>query len=127
MKRFFSIAVAALCLSVAACHTPPASDTSLQAEAKATAGTFLTAVLCTNGGFDCETAPVRVDATVQSRAALFALNKGELSKEQAQAAHDKVAAVFSLLDAAEAACGQDNKTGQCTKDKRTAINFLGQA
>lgn len=103
------------------------SDNSLHARAQSSAGGFVAATLCTDHGFDCETAPVRTDLAVLERQTATALDRNEITVARAKAVYAGAGQVRTLLNLSRDSCAQDNKTGKCTKDEARARALLKQA
>jgi hypothetical protein len=120
--RIFAFA-AALVLSVSAFGAD-----SLGAKATAdSGGVYMAASLAPLGSFEWVAAPRYTElATVRHNAAVK-LRKGQISVEQAEAVQARADGVRKLLDAAVAACAQDDRTGQCQGSTQKASRLLVRA
>lgn len=120
--RSLLIVAAAVLVSSSALAANP-----LSAKAESDSGVFVAATLCTAGSFECQVAPSYTKLAVTRRNAAVALRKGAITVVQAQAVQDQADLVRSLLDKSLAACGQNDRTGKCTKNAAEASRLLAQA
>jgi hypothetical protein len=142
MKSRFTSMVAGALLLVAASLTH-AADAPLSGNA-VNRGLSIVGTLCSAGSFECQVAPVltrvivlrhaaepvlqeAIDAALTLRdpaARKSAINKAADQAQASQAVADKARA---RIDAALAACAQDDKTGKCTGSQAKAERLLQRA
>jgi|GEM_PF-2196434 len=121
MKRSLMIALVSVLLSGTAMAANP-----IDAQADA-GGIDLSATLAPFNSFEWQAAPSFTQLAVKRRQATAALRKGAISIEQFESVLKQTDRIRSLLDQALEACGQNDRTGKCTKSTRTAQRLLDQA
>lgn len=120
-----TIILMAAALMLSACAKDPGA--SLSGNAESDGGMFAVATLAGAGSFEFKAAPFYTQLMIERHQAAVALRHHAISVDQAIAVQDGADAVRKLLDASLAACVQDAKTGQCTKNQAAAEILLDRA
>lgn len=118
-----------LVLAFAGCgrHTAaPAANASPLAGTGASVA-FVVGTVAPVGSFEWGIAPLQTEIRRKSDLGKVQLLKGEISPEDAQRQHDRLQNALELVGTAIVACKQDNKTGQCTGDRKSADRLIVQA
>ncbi len=143
MKSRIASIMAVAALAILGASAAHATDTPLSANA-VNHGEFMAGTLCSVGSFECQVAPVLTRVIIVRHsaepvlqdaldAALVltdpAARKAAILKaaDQAQASQAVADKARALVDAAIAACAQDQHTGKCVGDRAKAERLLRQA
>lgn len=124
-RLFMVAAVMAVALCVSGCHRH--EHDAVQLAADADTGTFVAATLATLGSFEWDAAPLTNHAATSLHEVAVALKRQRITKDDAQKQVDAIDHAHHLIQQALTACGQDSRTGKCTKDEAAARALLDQA
>lgn len=112
---------------VAALMLSTAQAESLSGHAGDSEVGFAAATLAPAGSFEFKAAPAYTQLIMKRHRAEYLLKYGQISKSFAISVQTRADAVRKLLDQAIVACKQDDKTGKCTNDPKTANALLRSA
>lgn len=126
MKFIYSswlISAAAMLMS--ACQAAP--STSLSAVATGESSSFSVGTLCAVNSFECEVSPsyARIASVVHT--ATFDFRQGRITAPQLQSIVDRGRGAVAKLDAVQATCRQDARSGKCTGNEELARKLLVEA
>lgn len=112
-----------LVCGILAASVAPAAD--LQGSANSVS-IFATGTLAPLGSFEMQTAPVYTRVAVVAHLTALALERKQISVQEAKTVYRAAHHAKALADKSLQACAED-KLGKCTGDEAKAMSILGQA